>query len=348
MNAILKVDGTVSSFVFCFKIYPPDTLLIHDDWSTNGKIRTSVNLNPEQWRSSKDYSIHNFLIHFIVGKDDKGGLIFEEHVVHFLCDSNSTETVGSCINLEKLVEYVMEKSPKTRVILRWTDGTSKQYKNVGTVGFEKYIAVKYQVFFIHSFFPTNWGKGKIDLLGGIVHRLYSKLIPILLEKSQYLKVVVKEMNSRYSVPGSTSSESSLSTRVFFYVSLTTNKDAKSSRTTWKTLSFPLWVGFIIETTKDWIIFFVFEICYQYCLMVTPDKTDGYGYCRHRTCRTCRRYCMKLKFPDCVNERCGKWESSPIKYVRGPQILFTDSQVLKRRVGTTPTRKVYNNVSSLLI
>ena len=73
------------------------------------KIRTSVNLNPEQWRSSKDEAIQNFIVRFIDGTHPDGGLKFVEHVLHFLCDVSSTETVASCMNFESTVEYIFQK-----------------------------------------------------------------------------------------------------------------------------------------------------------------------------------------------------------------------------------------------
>ena len=222
-----------------FESFPQGGVLIHDDWSTNMKVRTSVNLCPEQWRAAKDCSIQNFLLRFIIGQDDQGGTLFEEHAIHFLCDSNSTETVASCLNFEKVMEYVQKVVPyDIKVVFRWTDGTSKQYKNIGNVGEEKKLAIRHGCYILHLFFPTNWGKGKVDLLGGIVHQLYSSVIPDLKERSNDLGVVVSKFNSLYSQPGSTRSESSLSKRVFFYVSLKENQIAKKNRTTWKTLSFP--------------------------------------------------------------------------------------------------------------
>ena len=84
---------------------------------------------------------------------------------------------------------------------------------------------------MHNFFPANWGKGKVDLLGGIVHKLYTKLVASLLERASDLRLVTREMNSQFSVPGETRSESCLSVRVFFHVSKEDNAAAKSSRTT---------------------------------------------------------------------------------------------------------------------
>ena len=187
-----------------FEVFPPGTVLLHDDWGTSMKVRTSVDLTPEQWRSCKDAGVHNFLAHFIVGKDDDGGYIFDEHCMHFLCDEPGSETVVSCLNFETVVEYVIKTTKyEVKAIIRWTDGTSKQYKNVGTVGWEKYLAVKYGISILHSFFPTCWGNGRIDLLGGIVHRLYTKLVAMFLERCGNLKFVVKELNDRYSTPGNT-------------------------------------------------------------------------------------------------------------------------------------------------
>ena len=217
---------------------------MHDDWATNMKIRTSVNLRPEQWRAAKDAAVHNFLLHFISGKHPDGGFTFDEHVVHYLCDVASTETVASCLNFESVVDYIMETADyDVKLILRWTDGTSKLYKNVGNVGFEKSLCLKHGIRILHSFFPTCWGKGKIDLLGGIVHRIYSDLVADLLEKANDLELVVKVMNAKYSTPGSTRVESSLTTRVFFYVSKSMNDAARKNRTTWKTLKFPSGVPF---------------------------------------------------------------------------------------------------------
>ena len=136
------------------------------------KVRTSVNLSPEQWRSAKDEAIHNFIIRFIVGKHSDGGYKFEEHVLHFICDVPGTETMASCLNFSSVVDYIMTNVPyDVKSILRWTDGTSKQFKNVGNFGYEKYLAIKYGIQILHSFFITCWGKGKVDLLGGIVHHL---------------------------------------------------------------------------------------------------------------------------------------------------------------------------------
>ena len=102
----------------------------------------------------------------------------------------------------------------------------------------KFFCIKYGIRILHGFFPTCWGKGKIDLLGGIVHSLYAKLVAILLERASDLGLVVRKMNELYSLPGSTRVESSLSLRVFFYVSQQANEKARLDRTTWKTLSFP--------------------------------------------------------------------------------------------------------------
>ena len=226
------------------EIFPPKTVLIHDDWATNMKIRTSVDLTPEQWRAAKDAAVHNFLIHFIDGDHPDGGYIFDEHAVHFLCDVASTETVSSCLNFDSVVKYIMEQSTyDVKMIVRWTDGTSKQYKNVGNLGMEKSLCLKYGIRIMHNFFPTCWGKGKIDLLGGIVHKLYSYVVADLLEKASDLGLVVEVLNREYSTPGSTRAESSLSTRVFFYVSKEMNERAKRERTTWKSLKFESGVPF---------------------------------------------------------------------------------------------------------
>ena len=199
------------------------------------KLRTSVNLTPAMWRKAKDAGLMNFLIHFISGKSEDGGFTFDEHVLHFLCDVGSTETVASCLNFEKVVDYVVKTSKSkfkydVKLIIRWTDGTSKQYKNVGNVGFEKYLCIKYKIFILQCFFPTNWGKGKIDLLGGIVHRLYTTLVALLLEKTNELSIVVGKLNDLYGTPGSTVAESMLTQRVFFYVSEEENQRAKENRT----------------------------------------------------------------------------------------------------------------------
>ena len=257
-------------FYFCFvEIFPPGAVLVHDDWSTNMKIRTSVNLTPEQWRSAKDAAIHNFLLRFISGNHPDGGFVFDEHVLHFLCDVASTETVASCLNFEKVVKYIVENAGyEVKMIIRWTDGTSKQYKNVGNSGFEKFLCVKYGIRILHSFFPTCWGKGKIDLLGGIVHRLYALLVALLLEKARDLGLVVEVLNEKYSTPGSTRAESCLSTRVFFHVTKIMNDDAKKNRTTWKTLKFPSGVPKINQfskldsshfffTNREMFVFFIF-------------------------------------------------------------------------------------------
>ena len=141
--------------------------MIHDDWSTAMKLRTSVDLTPQQWRVSKDCGLHNFLLHIISGKDESGGFLFDERVLHFLCDVASSETVASCSNFERVLDYIMENvGYEVKLIIRWTDGTSKQYKNVGNAGVEKFLCLKYGIRIVHSFFPTCWGKGKIDLLGG--------------------------------------------------------------------------------------------------------------------------------------------------------------------------------------
>ena len=94
--------------LFLFEIFPPNTVMIHDDWSTNMKVRTSVNLTPQQWRSAKDCAIQNFLLRIISGKDDDRGIIFDERVIHFLCDVSSTKTVASCMNFESVLDYVMD------------------------------------------------------------------------------------------------------------------------------------------------------------------------------------------------------------------------------------------------
>ena len=212
---------------------------MHDDWSTNMKVRTSINLRPEQWRSAKDAAIHNFVIRFINGTHANGGYTFDEHVVHFICDCSGTETIASCLNFESVVDYILEiVDYEVKSIIRWSDGTSKQFKNVGNFGVEKHLAIKHGFHILHVFFPTCWGKGNIDLLGGIVHQLYAALVALLLERVSDLRLVVREMNSRYRIPGSTRSESSLSTRVFYYVSLAMNKLAKQKRTTWSTINFP--------------------------------------------------------------------------------------------------------------
>ena len=126
--------------------FPPNSVLIHDDWSTNMKLRTSLNLTPAMWRKAKDVGLMNFLIHFISGKSETGGFTFDEHVLHFLCDVASTETVASCLNFEKVVDYVVKTTMSkfkydVKLIIRWTDGTSKQHKNVGNAGFEKYLCI---------------------------------------------------------------------------------------------------------------------------------------------------------------------------------------------------------------
>ena len=236
------ISKTMFYFLFV-EIFPPGAVLVHDDWSTNMKIRTSVNLSPQQWRAAKDAAIQNFLLHFISGVDPDGGFVFDEHVLHFLCDVASTETVASCLNFEKTVDYIMEKAGyEVKMIIRWTDGTSKQYKNVGNVGMEKFLCVKHGIRILHCFFPTCWGKGKIDLLGGIVHRLYALMVALLLEKARDLEIVVEVLNEQYATPGETRAESSLSTRAFFYVSKIMNEEAKKKRTTWKTLKFPTGVS----------------------------------------------------------------------------------------------------------
>ena len=225
--------------------------MIHDDWGTSMKIRSSRDLTPDQWRSAKDAAIHNFLIHYISGTHPDGGMTFTERVLHFLCDCASTETVASCLNFESVLDYIMSTCPyKVNLIIRWTDGTSKQYKNVGNVGMEKYLCIKYNIRILHCFFPTCWGKGKIDLLGGIVHGLYTKLVDILLERATDLNLVVSKMNELYSVPGSTRAESALSLRVFFYVSQEANDRARNDRTTWKTLNFPSGVTLLIISLKS--------------------------------------------------------------------------------------------------
>lgn len=222
-----------------FETFPDGGVLVHDDWSTNMKIRTSVDITPEQWRSAKDAAIHNFLIRFIAGKNESGGFIFEEHAIHFLCDVAGTETVASALNFDNVVKYILDNAKyKVKTILRWTDGTSKQFKNNGTFGKEKLIAINFDITIVHNFFITNWGKGKIDLLGGIVHHIYSQIVRDLLERSNDLKLVCDYANSKYSSPGSTRAESSLTRRQFFYVSKDENDAAKSSRTTWHTLTFP--------------------------------------------------------------------------------------------------------------
>ena len=124
------------------------------------------------------------------------------------------------------------------MIIRWTDGTSKQYKNVGNVGIEKYLCIKHGIRIMHCFFPTCWGKGKIDLLGGIVHRLYAALVARFLERAADLGFIVGILNEESSTPGSTRAESCLTIRVFFYVSKLMNERAKRNRTTWKSLKFP--------------------------------------------------------------------------------------------------------------
>ena len=75
--------------------------------------------------------------------------------MHLLCDEPGSETVTSCLNFETVVEYVIKTAKyEVKVIMRWTDGTSKQYKNEGTVGWEKYLTVKYRINILNSFFPT--------------------------------------------------------------------------------------------------------------------------------------------------------------------------------------------------
>ena len=218
---------------------------MHDDWGTAFKIRTSVNISAQQWRASKDAVSHNFLMRYISGDHESGGFSFDEHAIHFLCDVSSTETVATCLNFQTVLDYVIKTVPyKVDLIIRWTDGTSKQYKNVGNVGFEKMLCIKHKIRILHNFFPTNWGKGKVDLLGGIVHKLYTKLVASLLERANDLRLVTREMNAQFSVPGETRSESCLSVRVFFYVSKEANAAAKTSRTTWKTLGFPSGVNLI--------------------------------------------------------------------------------------------------------
>ena len=63
--------------------------------------------------------------------------MFSERVLHFLCDCPNTETVASCLNFGSVLDCIMSTCPyKVKLIIRWTDGTSKQYKNVGNVGME--------------------------------------------------------------------------------------------------------------------------------------------------------------------------------------------------------------------
>ena len=117
-----------------------------------------MNLTPQQWRAAKDCSIHNFLVRFIIGKDENGGTLFQEHALHFLCDSNSTETVASCFNFERVMEYVHKVVPyDIKVVFRWTDGTSKQHKNIGNVGEEKKLAIRYGCFIFHLYLAMIFG-----------------------------------------------------------------------------------------------------------------------------------------------------------------------------------------------
>lgn len=242
-NGSTVIPFNLLNFSLYIEIFPPNAALIHDDWSTNLKLRTSENLTAAMWRKAKDAGLMNFLLHFISGKSDDGGFTFDEHVLHFLCDVASTETVASCLNFSKVVPYIINTAKSkfkydVKLIIRWTDGTSKQYKNVGNAGFEKHLCIKYNIMILHCFFPTNWGKGKIDLLGGIVHRLYGEIVRLLKEKANKLNLVVGKMNELYQTPGNTVAESMLTTRLFFYVSKEENDIARDNRTSWLTLKFP--------------------------------------------------------------------------------------------------------------
>ena len=104
-----------------------------------------------------------------------------------------------------------------KLIIRWTDGTSKvskQYKNVGNTGLEKYLCINHKISILRCFFPTNWGKGKIDLLGKIFHRLYVKLVVMLKERTRDLRIVVGKLNELYGTQSSTVVESMLTHRGF--------------------------------------------------------------------------------------------------------------------------------------
>ena len=222
-----------------FEAFPDGAVLLHDDWGTSFKVRTSVNLTPDQWRSAKDTVSHNFILRYIDGRDKDGGVSFIEHALHFICEVSSTETMATCMNFHSVLKYIMETVPyEVKLFIRWTDGTSKQYKNSGNFGFEKMLGIRYKMKMSHNFFVTYWGKGKVDLLGGIVPGLYTKLVAILLERENDLRLVVRMMNSNYGIPGSTRAESCLALRVFFYVSREENELAKQQRTKWKTLNFP--------------------------------------------------------------------------------------------------------------
>ena len=82
--------------------------------------------------------------------------------------------------------------------------------------------------------------------------------------------------------------------------------------------------------------------YQYNFDVNSDPNDPNGYCSHRMCRICR-VCGKRRFLDCV---CGKslgfWESSPIRWKSGPELLPYDGKKIPRqrkvkRPQETPTK-----------
>ena len=74
----LKVDLLYRFYIIdlllFIKLFPDNVVLVYDDWGTTMKVRTSVNLTPEQWRSAKDTVVHNFLLHYIDGKSPNGGV----------------------------------------------------------------------------------------------------------------------------------------------------------------------------------------------------------------------------------------------------------------------------------
>ena len=59
-----------------------------------------------------------------------------------LCDDSGTETVASYVNFQKIVDHCNEQVQNLNYMIKWSDGTAKQYKNVGTAFEEKLSAVK--------------------------------------------------------------------------------------------------------------------------------------------------------------------------------------------------------------
>jgi len=133
-----------------FEYFPDFCCTIWSDWSTSFKVRTQVDITPKEWRCAKDEASEGHLVNFIKNKAEQGYNFFQHHL-SFFCDNPSTETVASYMNFQKVVEYCVEHVKTLKVIIRWTDGPGKQYKNIGTAVEEKKLAIQHGVTITISF-----------------------------------------------------------------------------------------------------------------------------------------------------------------------------------------------------